>query len=250
MGIVARTLAAGLMVGLGAAGGVPDAAGQTPIGLSTEALTRCAGRIGSDIRKADPAFPTFGIDGVPWLTVDHTEEVVGNQSIATTLTGTGWRRRRDGTSVPYRFTCMLDAQGQAVMFHAAPLQRTLGDVLPPARIVEGAAAYLQRMALPRGTELQVQLLDVTGAKPELLAEQVVRSGWQVPIPFELRLPKDLPLANRKLEITARFVQARQPLFELREPRLLTAQDLDRFILLSLDRAGAPAPAPTAPPRRE
>ena len=48
----------------------------------------------------------------------------------------------------------------------------------------------------------------------VLAEQVVRSGWQVPIPFSLRVPKEIPLAGRKLQITARFVNARQPLFAL------------------------------------
>ena len=38
--------------------------------------------------------------------------------------------------------------------------RRLGDVLPPAIVVEGAATYAEKMALPRGVELQVQLLDV------------------------------------------------------------------------------------------
>ena len=44
------------------------------------------------------------------------------------------------------------------------------------------------------------------------AEQVVRSGWQVPIPFALRLPRGTVLEGRKMVITARFVLARQPLF--------------------------------------
>ncbi|MFO1079438.1 MAG: YbaY family lipoprotein [Reyranellaceae bacterium] len=218
--------------------------------LSTTALSRCAGKVGSEIRQADPAFPTFGLDGIPWITVDRTDEQVGSQPIATTISGTGWRRRRDGTEVPYRYTCVLDAEGQAVMFHATPLQRNLGDALPPAIVIEGAAGYRERMALPRGVELQVQLIDTSRSpQGEVLTEQVVRSGWQVPIPFSLRLPKDLSLAGRKLEITARFVLARQPLFQLEEKRPLSEQDLHKFILLTLSKVdGASSANAPAQPR--
>jgi uncharacterized lipoprotein YbaY len=220
---------------------------QQPVTLTTAALTRCAAKIGTDTRQADPAFATFGLDGPPWLTVEHTEDKIGSLSIATTLSGTGWRRRRDGTSVPFRYMCALDAKGQAVAFHAVPLQRKLGDQLPPAIVVEGAAAYLEKKPLPKGVELQVQLLDVSKSpKPEVLTEEVVRSGWQVPIPFALRLPKDMSLEGRKLEITARFVQARQPLFQLRESRPLTPDDLHKFIILTLDKVEQPANASNAP----
>jgi uncharacterized lipoprotein YbaY len=213
---------------------------QQPVNLSTTALTRCAAKVGGETRQADPAFATFGLDGHPWITVEHTEDKVGSQNISTTITGTGWRRRRDGTSVPFRYICALDPKGQAVGFHATPLLRTLGDQLPPAIVIEGAAAYLEHKPLPKGTELQVQLLDVSKSpKPEVLTEEVVRSGWQVPIPFALRLPKDISLADRKLEITARFVQARQPLFQLQEARTIAPDDLHKFIILSLDKVAQP-----------
>jgi uncharacterized lipoprotein YbaY len=216
---------------------------QQPVNLSTAALTRCAAKVGGDTRQADPAFATFGLNGHPWITVERTEDKVGSQNISTTITGMGWRRRRDGTSVLFRYICALDAKGQAVGFHAMPLQRNLGDQLPPAIEIEGAAAYLERKPLPKGVELQVQLLDVSKSpKPEVLTEEVVRSGWQVPIPFALRLPKDVSLEGRKLAITARIVQARQPLFEMQETRALTPDDLHKFIILTLGKVEQPAAA--------
>ena len=207
----------------------------------TAELSRCAGKAGTDLRKADPAFVTVAFDGEPWLTVERTEEKVGNTMIATTVTGIGSMRRKDGTSVPIRFTCLLDDKGQAAMVHIGPLLRTMGDTLPPATVIEGAASYLERMALPRGVELQVRLLDTARKPAEVLAEQVVRSGWQVPIPFSLRLPKDTKLDGRRLVITARFVSARQPLFQLKEERVLPVADLHKYVILSLDRVPAAKP---------
>lgn len=209
---------------------------QEPNGISSSALSRCAGKVGRDIRQADPAFVTFALDGLPWITINRTDDVVGTQQISTTVTGTGWRRRRDGTSVPFRFTCMLDNQGQALVFHTSNLMHSLGDKLPPSIIVDGAASYLERTLLPRGVELQVQLLDTSKSPTgEVLAEQVIRSGWQVPIPFALRLPKEISLADRNLVITARFVLSRQTLFQLQETRVIPAGDLNKFIILTLDK---------------
>jgi uncharacterized lipoprotein YbaY len=207
----------------------------------TAVLSRCAGKAGSDLRRNDPAFVTVALDGEPWLTIERTEEKVGDAMIATTVTGIGSMRRKDGTSVHMRFTCLLDDKGQAAMVHLGPLLRTLGDELPPARVIEGAASYLDRMALPRGVELQVRLLDTAGKPAEVLAEQVVRSGWQVPIPFSLRVPRDTRLEGRRLVITARFVSARQPLFQLAEERVLSPADLHRYIVLSLDRVAGAKP---------
>ena len=212
-------------------------------GVSSPVLSRCAGRAGIDTRQADAAFGVIALDGMPWLTIERTEDSVGMQPISTTVTGTGEYRRRNGTSVPVRFTCVLDAQGQALMFHATPLMRRLGDVLPPAIVIEGAATYREKMALPRGVELRVQLLDVTKAPPgssggEVLAEQVVRSGWHVPIPFALRLPRETSFEGRKLAIAARLVLAHQALFDLRQPLPVVGTDFLKPIELVLEKAAA------------
>jgi len=204
--------------------------------ISSPALSRCAGKIGTETRMADPAFVSLGLDGVPWLTIERVNDTVGSQAISTTVTGTGYRRKRDGTTVPFRFTCVLDFRGGALMFHLSPLMRNLGDDLPPAITVEGTATYLEKMALPRGVELQVQLLDVSKSPTgEVLAEQVVRSGWQVPIPFALRLPKDTSLAGRKLVVTARLVLANRVLFQLKEPRAVNGEDLQQSLALTLSK---------------
>jgi hypothetical protein len=204
--------------------------------ISSPVLSRCAGKFGTETRTADPAFVSLALDGAPWLTIEKTNDTVGSQPIFETVTGTGDRRRRDGTVVPFRFTCVLDFSGQALMFHVSPLMRRLGDDLPPATIVEGAATYLDKMPLPRGIELQVQLLDISkSAAGERLAEQVVRSGWQVPVAFALRVPKETSLAGRKLVITARFVVGHQVLFQLKEPRAVTGDDLHKLLALTLDK---------------
>ncbi len=166
-------------------------------GISSAVISHCAGKIGVETRQADAAYGLIALDGIPWLAIERTEESVGTQPIKITVTGTGAQHRRNGTSVPFRFTCVLDANGDALMFHASDLMIKLGGELPPAIVVEGSAAYPEKMMLPRGAELRVQLLDLSKSPAgEIMAEQVVRSGWQVPIPFALRLPRDTALEVR------------------------------------------------------
>jgi uncharacterized lipoprotein YbaY len=203
-------------------------------GISSSAISRCAGKIGFDTRQVDPAFGFVALDGMPWATIERTEAKIGNQQIVTTVTGTGMRQRRDGSSVPFRFTCMINENGEAVVFHTSHLLPRLGDHLPPAIAITGSATYAEKTAPPRGVELQVQLLDMSKGPPgEIVAEQVVRTGWSVPIPFTLRLPKDTSASGRKLVITARLVLGRQVLFKLAEPRPVAAADLGKPIDLTL-----------------
>lgn len=121
------------------------------------------------------------------------------------------------------------------MFHASSLLRDLGDRLPPSIVVDGAASFAADAPLPRGVELQVQLLDLSQPPAaRVLAEQVVRAGWHVPVAFALRLPRDTSLDDRKLVITARVVQGHQTLFELEE-RPLIIGDLHKSIILTLTK---------------
>lgn len=73
----------------------------------------------------------------------------------------------------------------------------------------------------------------------ILTEQVVRSGWKVPIPFALHLPNDMPLEGRKLVVTARLVVGHQTLFQLAEPYVIASEDLHKPIELVLDQVKAP-----------
>jgi uncharacterized lipoprotein YbaY len=234
---IARPLLA-LLAGLAS---VPAFA-QEPGGISSSAISRCAGKIGFDTRQADPAFGFVTLDGMPWVTIERTEEKIGNQQIATTVTGTGMRQRRDGSSVPFRFICMINQNGEAVVFHTSHLLPRLGDRLPPAVAVTGSATYAEKVAPPRGVELRVQLLDRSKGLPgEIVAEQVVRTGWSVPIPFTLRLPTDSVAPGRTFTLVAQLVLGRQVLFKLAEPRMVTAADLGKPIDLTLSKVEASGP---------
>jgi uncharacterized lipoprotein YbaY len=204
--------------------------------ISSSAISRCAGKVGTDTRRADPAFGIIMLDGRPWTTIERTEEKLG----AATVTGTGALRRRDGTMKRFRFTCGLDTHGQALTFHASQPLSWSGASAPATTVVAGSAAYPWKMALPRGAELRVQLLDI-GKSPtgNVLAEQVVRSGWRVPIPFALHLSNDTPLEGRELVVTARLVVGHQTLFQLAEPHVIAGEDLHKPIELVLDQVRAP-----------
>ena len=228
-----RLLTFGLALLAGIVAGT--ALAQGPVGMSSVAIARCAGKASAAIREADFAFGFIALDGMPWVTIERTEEKVGSQAIATTVTGTGARRRHDHTAVPFRFTCLLNDKGEAVMFHTSQLLTRLRDDLPPSYFVNGTATYLERMAAPKDLELRVQLLDIATSNPEILTEQVVRTGWQVPLPFFLRLPKDTPTEGRKLVIGARMLAGNEVLFELKEPRPISSADLGRPIDLTLTK---------------
>ena len=191
-----------------------------------------------DTRQSDPAFAVIMLDGMPWTTVERTGETLDARMIATTVTGTGARRRRDGTSVAFRFICGLDAKGQALMFQVSQLLSEQSGASAPTTVLMGSAAYPGEMVLPRGAELRVQLLE-TGKPPadDILTEQVVRSGWKVPIPFALHLPRDMRLEGRRLVVVARLVVGHRTLFQLAKPHVIAGEDLNKPIELVLDQAG-------------
>jgi len=111
---------------------------QEPSGISSSALSRCAGKVGVDTRRSDPAFGTIMLDGMPWTTIERTEEKSGAHTIAITVIGTGALRRRDGTLVTFRFTCGLDTKGQALMFYARQLLPRQSETSVPATVVAGS----------------------------------------------------------------------------------------------------------------
>jgi uncharacterized lipoprotein YbaY len=214
------------LIGAGAAGITAHKAEVDPGGISTAALSRCAGLAGGEMREADAAFGELMLDGVPWLFAQQNHQAI-------VLSSTGTLRRRNGTTVPFRFLCALDDAGHANMFRV--ISAGVEEVLPPSRSIKGVAvpAGLE-MPLARGVELRVQLLDVTKEpKGELLAEQIVRSGWQIPIPFALRVPADAVLDGRQLAIAARIVLARETLYRMERPRALTPEELPRPLTLEL-----------------
>lgn len=207
---------------------------QDEHGLSSLDISRCAGRIGLDLRSVDEAFVAFALDGVPWISAEEADVSVGTQIVSTTITGSGWLRRRGGTVANFRYTCLLDANRQALMAHMGMIERRVGDSSPPATTISGAASFPKTPPLPRGIELRLQMLDRSGLTAEIMAEQVVRSGWPQPIPFALRIPKTVSLTDRKLALSARVVLAHKTVFALANPRPLDLGDLERPIELVLE----------------
>lgn len=213
-------------IGAGAASVTAHKAETDSAGISTVALSRCAGIAGIEVREADAAFGQVMLDGAPWLSAQHNHR-------SAVLSGTGMLRRRNGTTVPFRFFCALDDGGHANMFRIIP--EGMGEGLPRSRVISGVAVPSGLKApLARGTELRVQLLD-TKKDPngEVLAEQVVRSGWEVPIPFALRVPADANLADRQLVVSARIVLARSVIYRMKDARVLTPEELARPVRLDL-----------------
>lgn len=215
-----------VLIGAGAASVTEQKTERDPDGISTAALSRCAGIAGRELREADAAFGGLMLDGVPWLSAREEPQAVA-------LSGTGALRRRNGTTVPFRFLCMLDLAGHAIRFRMLPA--TAGDPLPLARPLRGIAVPAGLKApLPRGAELRVQLLDIAkDPAGEILAEQVVRSGWEVPIHFALRVPTEVPLDGRQLAIGARIVLARSVIYRMERPHPLKAEELQSRMVLDL-----------------
>jgi len=215
-----------VLVGAGAAGVTGQAVTTDPGGISTAALSRCAGAAGLEVREADASFGQIMLDGVPWLSAQHDQQAV-------VLSGTGGLRRRNGTTVPFRFLCVLDEKHHANMFRIT--SAGADDALPPSRAIRGAAALVGLQgALPRGAELRVQLLDLKkDPNGELLAEQVVRSGWEEPIPFALRVPAEIAVDDRRLAITARVVLARAVIYRMERPHVLAPDEMRRPVKLDL-----------------
>jgi hypothetical protein len=211
----------------------PAAHAQDPGGISSSSLSRCAAKVGMETRADDPAFGILFLDGMPWMLIEPNSHEIGSVRMGHTLTSTGMVKRKDGTYWPFRFTCLLDAKGHAVLFHSRGLLSAFGDQLSPSRHVAGAARLPERLPVERGTELRVQLLDLGSG--EVVGEQIVRSGWFEPIPFAIRVPLKIKLEGRKLGLTARVVVAEQVMFELPQPRSLPDNELTHPHFLDLQK---------------
>jgi uncharacterized lipoprotein YbaY len=203
-------------------------------GISTPLLSRCAGKFGAQLRAADNAFPLLSLMGVPWMTIERTDQTVDGAHIVAIVTGTGMRTRRRGQILGLSYRCLIDDRGEAASFTWHHLLPERSESLPPAKVARGTAYYQPRTQLPLGAELRAQLLDQAQNPSELLTEAVVRSAWEEPIPFSLRLPPDMKLEGRKLAIAVRLARGSAPLYGLKEPQALDLNRLQRPIELTID----------------
>ena len=203
-------------------------------GISTPLLSRCAGKFGATLRAGDQAFPLLDLAGVPWMNIERTDQNVGGAHIVAIVTGIGARSRRRGEIVGLRYRCLIDDKGAAVSFTWNDLLPQNNEALPPGIVLRGSALYQPKRPLPRGAELRVQLFDRAAEQPVLLTESVVRSSWVDPIPYGLRLPRDIKLQGRQLAIEARLSLGRQVLYRLKEPQALALDRLMQPIVITMD----------------
>ncbi len=203
-------------------------------GISSPLLSRCAGKFGADLRAADPAFPLLGLLGLPWYTIEKTDQTIDGNHIVAIVSGIGNRWRRRGEVVSLRYRCLINEKGEAVDFNWTDLLPERNEAPPPAMVVRGSAYRQPKAQLPPGAELRVQLFDQAAQPPALLTEAVLRSSWVEPIPFSLRLPQDVKLQGRKLVLDARLSLGVQTLYRLKQPRTLNLDQLQQPIDITLD----------------
>ncbi len=201
-------------------------------GISTPLLSRCAGKMGADIRESDNAFPLLILWGAPWISVERTDQTIDGAHIVATVTGIGSRYRRRGEVITLRYRCLIDDKGVAASFTVTQLQP--GEELPTAMLIRGLGASMPKAQMAPGTELRVQLLDRASTPPALLTEAVVRSSWINPIPFSLRLPPDMKLQGRKLVLDARLSIGATTLYQLKQPLTLDSDQLQKPIDFTMD----------------
>lgn len=127
------------------------AVAQNEHGLSSLDISRCAGRIGVDLRSVDEAFVAFALDGLPWISTEKAEVSVGSQIVSTAITGSGWLRRRGGTLTFFRYTCLLDANRQALMAHVGVIERKVGTLLLLPRRFRGLPHFRRHLPYPEAS---------------------------------------------------------------------------------------------------
>jgi uncharacterized lipoprotein YbaY len=144
--------------------------------------------------------------------------------------------------VSFRYTCLIDGNGEAVAFNSTDLLPEERQAAPSGTILRGNAFYRPRIRLPRGAELRVQLLDATRSPAgEVLTEAVVRSSWVEPMPFGLRLPPDIKFDGRKLVVDARLAVGSATLYRLKQRHTIAAGELQKSITLMLDAVVGSSP---------
>lgn len=89
-----------------------------------------------------------------------------------------------------------------------------GEAHAKMKVMKGSVTYRERIALPPGATVQVQLVDVSlaDAPSVTIAETVITPDHQVPIPYELRYDDAAIAANHTYAVAARIELDGQLLF--------------------------------------
>jgi putative lipoprotein len=194
---------------------------------------------------------TFLWDGTLVIAIAHGKPALGQ-----------WRPAGDGLTVieegrPYRadilrltreeFSIRLHNPGEPVEITFAPAdQPPLANpaLLLGGGVVSGTVAYRERMALPPGAVIEVQLSDVSVqdvAAPLIAKTTINPEGRQVPLAFELRYDPAQIDAKRSYAVRATIRSDGQLLFTTTSGSHVITQGNPARVALMLVRATGPAP---------
>lgn len=208
---------------------------QEAEGISSPLLSACIAGAQLDAEPTEIDYRAIALDGRPWLKITDDSRKSGSVTFNVQLYGAGTWWQRDGRTAPFRYFCQLERPGRTVKLHTRIVAPSDADALPPHRLVAGTAKFARE---PDGTgayELRVQLLDLSSpARPEILAEQVVRSTVAGPMPFALRLSPDVSPGGRKLAISAMLAREGQVRRRLGQPKPVGDADFKAPISLVLE----------------
>lgn len=114
--------------------------------------------------------------------------------------------------------------------------------------LSGEVTYRERIALPPNAVLSVQLLDLTdaAAKTPVRAEAAIASKGQVPLTFTLNFDDKVLLAGHAYALSAEISAGGQVVFRNAEPYPIDPRAPAGPILILVQRAADPAPAPVVP----
>lgn len=102
--------------------------------------------------------------------------------------------------------CLALALGVPMLVSGCQSAPSSGEGRPAFResLIRGTVSYVDRMALPAGSDLVVELVDVTGKEPVVIAAGASKTESQVPVGFEVRYDPDQIESGRRYALMARL----------------------------------------------
>lgn len=120
-----------------------------------------------------------------------------------------------------------------------------GEAEAAMKVLKGSVSYRERIALPKGATVKVQLLDVSlaDAPSVTIAETVITPEGQVPVPYELHYDDAVIVANHSYAVAARIEVAGRLLFiSTTRHAVLTGASGATDILVERVASSEPSPA--------
>ncbi|TAH38713.1 MAG: lipo-like protein [Planctomycetota bacterium] len=99
----------------------------------------------------------------------------------------------------------------------------------------GTVSYRERMAMPAGARIVVELVDLGAEPPKVLAQSEERTEQQVPVPYELRYDPAATPRGGTLALRARIEVDGKVWFASPAPERVHASELGQAVDLLLQR---------------